>query len=384
MHDVVIAGAGPVGGTLALALADADLDVVALDARAPGAPSRGDRSLALSHGARLIFERVGVWRRLATIREAITPITTIDISQAGGFGVTRLAADEQGIPALGYVVSYVALQRAIDAELGETRIALRHDAEVEAVAGTPAYASVTLRGRQGDPLAARLAVVADGAGTAVSGIARERRDYGQTALIAKIWTERPHAGVAFERFTPQGPMALLPEGDHYGLVWTMPPEAAAIALGLPDEAFLARVALQFGARVTGFLRAADRKAFPLSLEFARPPAVARVVLIGNAAQALHPIAGQGFNLGVRDAFELGALIIACDRAALGDTAMIAAFAASRRVDRYAAIGFTHGLTRIFASELPFVRWPRGLALTLLDVLPPVKRAFTRAMLHGLS
>ncbi len=384
MHDVIIVGAGPVGGTLALALADADLDVVALDARAPGATLRGERSLALSHGARLIFERLGVWCRLAAIKDSITPITTIDISQAGGFGVTRLSADEQEVPALGYVVSYLALQSAIDAELARTRTELRHDAAVESVEGTPAFASVSIRNRPDEPLTARLAVVADGAGTAVMGIARERRDYGQVALVAKVWTDRPHAGVAFERFTRHGPMALLPEGDHYGLVWTLAPDAAANARALPEDLFLARLGEHFGARVNGFERVSDRRTFPLSLEFARPSAVSRTVLIGNAAQALHPIAGQGFNLGIRDAFELGQAIVACDRDTLGEARMIAAFTARRRVDRYAGIAFTHGLTRVFASELPFVRWPRGLALTLLDALPPVKRAFTRAMLHGLS
>ena len=384
MHDVIIVGAGPVGGTLALALADADLDVVALDARPPGGTLRGDRSLALSHGARLIFERVGVWCRLAAIKDSITPITTIDISQAGGFGVTRLSADEQEVPALGYVVSYIALQSAIDAELARTRTELRHDAVVESVGGTAAFASVSIRNRPDAPLTARLAVVADGAGTAVRGVARERRDYGQVALVAKVWTDRPQAGVAFERFTRQGPMALLPEGDHYGLVWTLTPEEAESAGALPDDLFLARLSEHFGARVNGFARVSHRSTFPLSLEFARPAAVSRTVLIGNAAQALHPIAGQGFNLGIRDAFELGQAIIACSRDTLGDARMIAAFAARRRVDRYAGIAFTHGLTRIFASELPFVRWPRGLALTLLDALPPAKRAFTRAMLHGLS
>ena len=205
MHDVVIVGAGPVGGALALAIADADLDVVALDAREEGAAPRGDRSLALSHGARLIFERLGVWSRLAAAKNAVTPITTIDISQAGGFGVTRLRADEQEVPALGYVVSYRALQRAIDAELARTRTDLRFGAPVQAVGGTPSYAAVTLANGNDDPLTARLAVVADGAGAAVAGVTRERRDYGQVALIAKVWMAAPHGGVAFERFTAERP-----------------------------------------------------------------------------------------------------------------------------------------------------------------------------------
>lgn len=384
LHDVVIVGAGPVGGALALAIADADLDVVALDARAKDAVPRGDRSLALSHGARLIFERLGVWSRLTATKNAVTPITTVDISQAGGFGVTRLRAEEQEVPALGYVVSYLALQHAIDAALARTRTDVRFGAPAQSVGGTPAYAAVTLANGNDDVLTARLAVVADGTGAAVAGVARERREYGQVALVAKVWMDAPHRGVAFERFTPNGPMALLPEVDHYGLVWTMTPAAAERALALSDGAFLVELAHHFGARLEGFARVAERKTFPLALEFARPAAASRCVLIGNAAQALHPIAGQGFNLGVRDAFDLAQTINASTRDALGDRAMLSDYASRRRVDRYAGIAFTHGLTQLFALDWPLLRWPRGFALTLLDALPPVKKAFTRAMLFGLS
>ena len=383
MHDVAIVGAGPVGGTLALALADADLDVVALDARAPGATLRRDRFLALSHGARLVFERLGVWPRLAAAEGALTPILAIDISQAGGFGVTRLSAAEHGLPALGYVVSYVALQAAIDAELARTRTAVRYGVHVAGVGGTPAYAAVTLAAAGCDALTARLAVVADGAGTAVDGVARERRPYRQVALLAKVAMAQPHGGVAYERFTPAGPVALLPEGDRYGLIWTMPPAAAERALALPDAQFLAELAAHFGTRVDGFRGVGDRTTFPLALEFARPVAAARCVLIGNAAQTLHPIAGQGFNLGVRDAFALAQTIVEHGRDALGDRAMVADYVARRRVDRGAGIAFTHGLTQLFAPDWPPLSWPRGAALAVLDAIPPLKRAFTDAMLFGL-
>ena len=384
MHDVVIVGAGPVGGTLALAIADADLDVVALDARPEGATLRGDRSLAISHGARLVFERLGVWCSLANVPDAVTAITTIDISQAGGFGVTTLTAAEQDVPALGYVVSYRALTHAIDKALAATRTQIRYEAAVASVDATPELARVRLADVAREPVTARLAVVADGAGMSVAGIERERRDYGQVALIAKVTTGTPHAGVAYERFTPSGPMALLPEGDHYGLVWTMTPRAAERALELPESTFLAEVAHHFGARRADFTSVRERKTFPLALEFARPVTARRCALVGNAAQALHPIAGQGFNLGVRDAFELAQIVNTCARDALGGHAMLGSYAARRRVDRYAGIAFTHGLTRLFGSEGALIRWPRGIALTLLDAMPPAKRAFTRAMLFGLS
>ncbi len=383
MHDVVIVGAGPVGGALALALSDADLDIVALDARAAGTTLRGDRSLALSHGARLIFERLGIWPSLTAVAGAVTPIVGIDISQAGGFGITRLLADEQGVPALGYVVSYRALQAAIDAALIHAGMTVRFGAAAASVAGTPADACVLLEGVAGEVLRARLAVVADGAGTSIAGIERTTRDYEQVALIAKIGIDHPHRGVAFERFTPDGPMALLPEGDRYGLVWTMSPARAELVLALSEGDFLAALARHFGSRVSGFVNVSDRRTFPLRLEFARPAVATRSVVIGNAAQALHPVAGQGFNLGVRDAFELGQAIIRTPRDALGDGSMLSAFAARRRSDRYAGIAFTHGLRHLFATDSPFRRWPRGLALTTLDALPPLKRAFTRAMMFGL-
>ncbi|MCC7327047.1 MAG: FAD-dependent monooxygenase [Burkholderiales bacterium] len=384
MHDVVIVGTGPVGGTLALAIADADLDVVALDARAPGTTLRRDRSLALSHGARLIFERLGVWSRLASTEGGVTPIAAIDISQTGGFGMARLTASEQELPALGYVASYVALQNAIDAELARTLTQLRYGAAAASVGGTPAYAAVQFEDASCDPLLARLAVVADGTGAAVSGSTRKRLDYGQVAVLAKIGMSEPHAGLAYERFTPQGPIALLPESDHYSLVWTMPPAQAQRMLTLPDDEFLEQLAHHFGARVRGFETVHDRKSFPLMLEFARPTTTGRCALIGNASQTLHPVAGQGFNLGLRDAFELAQAINGCRPAALGDRAMLAEYAARRRVDRYAGIAFTHGLLRVFANDTPLLRWPRGFALSLLDSMPLVKKMFSRSMLFGLT
>ena len=236
---------------------------------------------------------------------------------------------------------------------------------------------------EGEPLRARLAVVADGTGTAVDGIVRERHDYGQVALVGEVFLDPPRHGVAYERFTPDGPVALLPERDHHGLVWTMTPAIAEAMLALPERAFLDGLARHFGTRVTGFAHAAGRRAFPLVLERARPVVTARAAVIGNAAQQLHPVAGQGFNLGLRDAWELARTILDAPRDAVGGGTMLAAYASRRRVDRGAGIAFTHGLVRIFGNDVPLARWSRGLALALLDVMPPAKRAFTRAMLHGM-
>lgn len=382
IHDVAIVGAGPVGATLALALAGNDLDVVAIDGRPPGATLRQDRSLALAHGSRLTLERLGVWAGLEAVEGAVTPIREIDVSQAGGFGSAVLTAAMQGLPALGYVVSYVALQRALDAALAGAGVRVRFETAAAGVRGTPGHAEVAIAGGV-SPIRSRLAVVADGAGVAVDGIVRERHDYGQVALVAHTWLEPPRTGIAYERFTPDGPVALLPERERHGLVWTMTPEIAETMLAVPERAFLDSLASHFGTRVTGFVRVAERRAFPLVLERARPVVAARVAAIGNAAQQLHPVAGQGFNVGLRDAWELAQTILDAPRDAIGGGAMLADYAARRRVDRSAGIAFTHGLVRIFGNDLPWIRWPRGVALALLDAVPPAKRAFARAMLHGL-
>ena len=385
LHDVVIVGAGPVGATLALALAGGELDVASVDARAPNTLARGDRSLALSHGARLIFDRLGVWSEVAAAPGAVTAITAIDVSQRGGFGAARLDAHEHGVPALGYVVSYRALQTALDAGLARAGLAVRHGVSVTKVDATPAYARI--RGERDGAACewtARVVAVADGGGDIVAGNRRHRHDYQQVALVAKLWTAQPHGGVAYERFTPEGPMALLPEGDHYGLVWTTTPAQGAALLAMPDDEFLAALAQRFGARVGGFLKSEDRRTFPLVLEFAGAVVGARTVLLGNAAQALHPVAGQGFNLGVRDAYELAQALLATPRDRLGATDHLAAYARHRLGDRWAGIAMTHGLLNIFGTDAALLRWPRGLALTLLDAFPPLKRIFTRSMLYGLN
>jgi 2-octaprenyl-6-methoxyphenol hydroxylase len=393
LHDLVIIGAGPVGATLALALVEGGLDVVALDARAEGAIGRGDRALALSHGARLILERIGVWSAVAAPRDAVTPITAIDISQRGGFGRVRLEAVEQALPALGYVVSYRALQTALDAALLRAGIEVLYGAVVGEIRATPSYAAIdSIRRGTATELASQLVAVADGSGDIARGIRRRRHDYGQVSLIGKLWPREPHCGVAFERFTPEGPMALLPEGDHYGFVWTTTPEQCESLLALPDEEFVAALQRRFGLHSTSgsrqctvpgaFVRVAERRAFPLRLDYAERVIGQRVVLLGNAAQALHPVAGQGFNLGMRDAYELAQELLATPRDAIGRHERLAAYARRRRSDRVAGIAFTHALLGVFGSDASLLRWPRGLALTLLDALPAVKRAFTRTMSFG--
>ena len=318
-----------------------------------------------------------------TVDGAVTTIVRIDISQVGGFGQVVLTADEQGIPALGYAVSYRALQAALDVALARERVAVRYGTRATSVGGTPAFAAVAIDGADSQPLLARIAAVADGGGAFVGNATRRRYEYGQVALVATVTRNIPHAGIAYERFAPEGPIALFPEGNDYGLVWTATPERAQSLLAMDEATFVADLGRQLGKRVAGLTGVSRRRTFPLVLEFSRVPASARCVALGNAAQTLHPVAAQGFNIGLRDAWVLAEIIRDTRREDLGGRAMLARYVGDRRRDRLAGIALTHGLVQLFGSDASFLRWPRGLALTLLDVVPAAKRAFTGAMMFGL-
>lgn len=383
LHDLVIVGGGPAGATLALALRDSDLRVRVLDARASGDLGAGDRTLALSHTARLIFERVGVW---STLRR-VTPMVEIDISQRGGFGVTRLTAAEAGVPALGYVVRYGELQAALDRALAAAHIPVEFGCKAESIAATSERAVVSTRsaGATGNTgaLAARLVVVADGSGDILPDIPRRRSDYRQHALTAVIGVSALRSGVAFERFTSDGPAALLPFESGYALIWTATPARATELLQLEEGAFLAALQVHFGERVGCFVAVTERKAFPLALQVAQRVTAPRAVLLGNAAQALHPVAGQGFNLGLRDIWTLASQLQDARPETIGTVAQLDAYARSRRVDRWAGVAFTHSLVQMFATDRAAVVAARGLGLTILDSLSPLKRIFARTMLNGL-
>jgi 2-octaprenyl-6-methoxyphenol hydroxylase len=382
MNDLLIAGGGPTGATLALALRDSGLTYVVLDARASGGLGAGDRALALAHNARLIFERIGVWERLASV----TPIDTIDISQKGGFGITQLTAREAGVPALGYVVRYGELQAALDEALAAAGIPVDFGCRVEAIRTTAAEAIVTTRhpgAATAGHRAARLVVVADGSGEVLPDIHRRKLDYRQHAVTGMVTCAAAQPGVAFERFTSDGPAALLPFEAGYALIWTATPARAASLLAMADTEFLAELHRHFGDRVGRFTSITQRRSFPLSLQFASQVTGQRSVVLGNAAQALHPIAGQGFNLGLRDVWSLAQLLLDSPRDDIGSARQLSAYANARRVDRWGGVSITHGLVRAFASDHPLLVATRGLGLTILDSISPLKRAFARTMLNGL-
>ncbi|MEQ1666897.1 MAG: FAD-dependent monooxygenase [Sulfuriferula sp.] len=376
--DIIIVGGGPVGTTLALALADTPYRVQILEAREDLSRAAHKRTLALSYGSQLILQRLGVWAQL----HDVTPITDIHISQRGGLGTSRLTATEENLPALGYVVDYAELDSALHAALRNTNVQVVTGARVTDIRTSASYAQV--QAAQADAthyLTTRLAVVADGgAGKAQ----RVTQEYNQHALLATVTTELAHNGCAYERFTPEGPVALLPYQQAYALVWTGTPERVAALLALSDHDFLVALHNHFGDRVGQFLSVTGRTSFPLLLRYAQHTIAPHQVLIGNAAQTLHPVAGQGFNLGLRDAWELAQAVrdTGTDKSALGSSAMLQRYQSQRRADTGSSIFFTDLLVRLFSNAHPALKHGRSLGLMALQYLPPAKHLVARRMIFG--
>jgi 2-octaprenyl-6-methoxyphenol hydroxylase len=383
-HAIVIIGGGPVGATLALSLLSRGIACTLLEARARGASHHDQRALALSYGTRLILQRLGVWEPLAA---HATAINTIHISQRGSIGRTLLQAEDQGQEALGYVVSYGALTSVLDQALANHDGAqILHEAEVSEVlpgsAGTRVIFSQ--RGRS-IVLDAQLAVLADGGRSlgSIPGLERETREYGHDALVSKVSAELPHNNIAYERFTPAGPMALLPNGERdFSLVWTGEQQAIQQVLALDDEVFLTELHRHFGDRVGRFLCVGKRMSFPLRLSRLNPVVLAHFAVIGNAAQTMHPVAGQGFNVGLRDAWELSLQLAEAAPATWGETSMLHAYAKTRQRDTRNGLLFTDFLVNIFSNEILGVSGLRGAGLGLLDIASPAKRFLINKMSFG--
>lgn len=376
--DIAIVGGGPVGSALALALRDSGLHIVLLEARAAGG---GDaRPLALSYGSRLILERLGLWPALAA---TATPIRNIHVSQRGGFGRVGLAAAESGFPELGYVVDYGRVAQALAQAAAASSTQCLTGARVTMTQGDDPARVVYEYGGEQRELSAALVVLADGAATGEDGT--ESLDYQQCAVTARVVSEHPHNNMAYERFTAHGPLALLPDSkdghDGWALVWTTRPEHARQLCAMAPEVFLTELRAAFGGRAGDFTAVSGRAAYPLQRRRARATAD-HIVLIGNAAQTLHPVAGQGFNLGLRDAWELAEQINSPSAAALGSRAWLDVYQKHRRVDRSAGLGFTHALVELFSNDLLPLRLARGTGLALLGCMPPLKNFLIRRMTFG--
>lgn len=375
-YDVLIAGGGPVGAALALALRDR-CAVALLEARIGGAISGDMRPIALSHGSRLILERLGVWDRL----QPATPIMRIHISQRGGFGQVELDHREAALPALGYVVDYSRLAGRLLEQLAGACKHI-HGSSVLTLAGGPDSAGVDYQcGETVAQATARLVAIADGGGLAAVAKARTH-DYRQAAVTAQVASARAHRNVAYERFTPEGPLALLPSGERLAVVWSTTPERAQQLCMMEEHEFLDNLQRAFGQRLGAFEASGPRAWYPLALKVAAKLPISRAVALGNAAQTLHPVAGQGFNLGLRDAWELASLVKAAAREDIGAPSMLAAYAAERRLDRAGGVGFTDLLVRLFSNDIGPLRLARGLGLALLGAMPPAKNFVVRRMTFG--
>ena len=350
---VTIVGGGPAGMAIALALHRNGVAAEIVDARARGAAIADRRILALSHGARQILEWLGVWAAIPH-----TAIATIHISHQGGLGRTRLTAEDEGVPALGYVLAAGDLAAGLDAALARTDVAFRENTRVDA---------------QPD---AALTIWAEGA---VDDEAAIVRDYGQHAVICTATAEEPHAGRAWERFTPAGPVAALPWGKDYAVVLTCAAHEAGDVAALGNTDFLARLQGRFGGRVR-FTSVSERFAFPLGLRYRKSAVATRQVWIGNAAQTLHPVAGQGFNLALRDIFELARTL--ADQADPGAPELLERYDATRRLDRYGAMTFTDTLVHLFSNDNFLLRHGRGAGLLALDLFPPARHFVARRMMFG--
>jgi 2-octaprenyl-6-methoxyphenol hydroxylase len=374
-YDVAVVGSGPVGSALALALNQRGFSVIVIEARAGPLPASHFRPLALGFGSRLILERLDAWSDL----QPLTAIDRIHVSQRGRFGRAVLAAAAAGLPALGYVTDYAALVTLLDAAVERSAITVIRGARVTALAHGPESARVEFTSAAGaQDCIASLVAVADGSAVAAE-VTIRTTEYGQSALTALVETEVPHGHTAFERFTPEGPIALLPFEKRYALVWTVRREEAGALASLDAAGFLTRLQQRFGERVGCFQSVAERGAHDLTLRVAKDSTLGRAVLIGNAAQSLHPVAGQGFNLGLRDAWELAEEI--ANRGA-ADARLPHAFRAKRRIDRAGGIGFTDALVKMFSNDVAPLALARGAGLAITDNVPAIKDFIVRRMVFG--
>jgi 2-octaprenyl-6-methoxyphenol hydroxylase len=371
--DIAICGAGPVGQALALLLVRRGVDgarIALIDAKPLDKAVQDPRSIALSYGSRQLFEEIGAWPF------ACDPIHAIHVSRRGHFGRTVIEREEYGVPALGYVARYGTLVARLDAELKKTAVASLRPLHVSSV--TEREEMVEMRFGEGDSKFARILVQAEGGVYSEQEARPVTRDYRQTALIAHVIVSRPIAHRAFERFTEEGPLALLPQDGGYAMVWCVRPETASRLQTLDDAAFLLALGDAFGTRLGRFNAISPRTAFPLGLN-AHHAVGARMVAIGNAAQTLHPVAGQGLNLGLRDAAVLARLL-----AQDFSSSSLESFAMQRQRDRSTTIRITDAMARVFASapDGASTQTLLGLSLGLIDVVRPAKRLLAEQMMFG--
>lgn len=377
IHGVLIIGGGLVGASLALALDRAGVPATLVEATPPGAmPGVFDqRNLSFAEATVNALDALGVMARL---RRPTGAIRRIHISRQGDFGRALLQASDFGRAAFGQVVVARDFGEALEARLSEaTRITRLRPARFLGFEGAAdaGMRRVRIADGQGEQvLGARLVVAADGAGSTVRqalGVGAATHDYGQRLFVARLRSQRTPDGTAYERLRDDGPTALLPRGDGaFGLVHAVSAAQADAVAALAGPAFLARVQDAFGWRAGRLLEVGERSVYPALRIVAARTIAPRAVLVGNAAQALHPIGAQGFNLGLRDALTLAELVAAAEDP--GAASLLEAYAGRRSEDRERTLAFSDGLARITANSAPLLRPLRSLGLAAVDAVPALQ------------
>lgn len=383
-YDLIIVGAGLAGNCLALALKDQGLNIAIVEAASREQlrnSAAGDRALALAAGTVQLLQAMQAWDEIA---DKATPIKNIHISDRGHFGKTRLAAADQGVKALGYVIAARDIEEHLADLVAQTSTTCLYETRVAGLMSGRDVVNVSLKqDNHSLNLTAQLLVGADGGQSSVRKlleIPQQITEYGQTALVTSVQATLPHQNTAYERFTEQGPLALLPiAGKQLSVVWTRKHEQAQALMAGGEAEFLAELQACFGYRLGALTLTAPRRAFPLSLIRADSMVSGRAVIIGNAVHQLHPVAGQGFNLGIRDVALLADMLIQQQdkQSDLGAADLLHQYARQRRQDHNKTIGFTTNLVRIFSNDWLPVAALRNTGLTLLDHLPFAKKILAR-------
>ncbi|MEB8430917.1 2-octaprenyl-6-methoxyphenyl hydroxylase [Cocleimonas sp. KMM 6892] len=396
VYDIIIVGGGMVGASLAVALLPLKLKVALVDEfefGAPSQPSYDDRAIALSYGSSLIFKGMGLWDEL---KAKTTGIKSIHVSDRGHFGAARLSAEKEKVPSLGYLVESKVLGQQLYEVLKNTDVDLIQPASVKNLSESDNAVTLELdNNNELSQISARLLVAADGTTSKIrelSGINITRSDYKQSAIVSNVSTEKPHNGEAFERFTDNGPIALLPMSDNRcSLVWTHNTEGGIkggtesldAVMAMSDEDFLNELGKEFGYRLGRFTRVGKRSTFPLSLVTADKNTANRTVIIGNASHTLHPVAGQGLNLALRDVAVLTDLVAdlmgsnQTESTITNIASLLSAYEEARKGDLKGTIQYTDSLVRLFSNDQALLGHARAGGLLAFDRLPPLRNWLTR-------
>lgn len=389
--DVLIVGGGLAGASLACALQDSGLSVEIIEAHpvnTDAQPCYDDRTVALSYGSRVILDAMGLWDAIEDKTEAIK---TIHISDKGHFGVTRLRHDEEGVDALGYVCENRVLGEILYQKLAEnSQLQLHCPARLTGLEQQADYVRVQYaEGEKQNEVQAKLLVAADGVTSQVRELLQievSRQDYHQTAVVTNVTPGQPHNNVAYERFTDGGPIAFLPmQQQRCSVVWTVATEKADALMGLDDGMFLEQLQQRFGFRLGQLKKAGKRQSYPLALVETTQLVRGRVVVVGNAAHTLHPVAGQGFNLALRDVALLAELIVENSATGkdVGATSMLQTYQEMREKDALRVYRFTDTLVKVFSNNFSPLSHLRSAGLVAADLLPSVKHQLARQSM-GLS